>query len=569
MSLRRHTTFLGKLESALPWIGSGLVLALLLGGGAWWLLVRRPANDANRPADLKDPAILALADESRTLEQRFRRAEELGAIADPEIAGLRRALDLHQQWMRATGQRGAEPAARLAALELALATIDARAHAARSRDAERRARESFARGAREDGLAGLREALAAQQAANALPPATGVRDLSRAGVLGQEIEQLLAEPVIAERNAGLAAAARSLEARDWLRAREEFRAVRALQLRINREFPRTQHADIAALDRIDGEIESLNSADLVAASERAERQAETLRQRGEFEASAASLVEALDLQKRINREFPRGRFASSARLEALEIARQTALSQPVAEKLQALDREITAALRDGRAAEVPRRVGDALALADALLAQHPRSRLLDAGVRLKFSYLSLLGDQLPTVVEWTRDQFRPLPGATGASLERTEVPQRLYARVMNTNPSRNAGPLLPVDSVTQADAEEFCRRLTWVLGRRVRLPTEPEFRAAVAAGAGAPAGWWSAETSGQKSRATDARTEAEFSDLLGNLAEWLAPADEKAAEGLVAGGSYADDRAALAALPLVRVARSERARTIGFRVVLE
>jgi formylglycine-generating enzyme required for sulfatase activity len=71
-----------------------------------------------------------------------------------------------------------------------------------------------------------------------------------------------------------------------------------------------------------------------------------------------------------------------------------------------------------------------------------------------------------------------------------EVTQEEYEGVMGENPSESSGPRHPVEQVTYAEAEEFCRRLTereqeaGRLGedRRYRLPTEAEWVWAAIAG---------------------------------------------------------------------------------------
>jgi formylglycine-generating enzyme required for sulfatase activity len=78
----------------------------------------------------------------------------------------------------------------------------------------------------------------------------------------------------------------------------------------------------------------------------------------------------------------------------------------------------------------------------------------------------------------------------GFYLGATEVTQAQYERVCQANPSQFKGANLPVDSVTFAEAQDFCRRLTTLeraagrlpLGEVYRLPTEAEWEYACRAG---------------------------------------------------------------------------------------
>jgi formylglycine-generating enzyme required for sulfatase activity len=63
-----------------------------------------------------------------------------------------------------------------------------------------------------------------------------------------------------------------------------------------------------------------------------------------------------------------------------------------------------------------------------------------------------------------------------------EVTQQQYEKVMDANPSRYKGSMLPVDSVSWNDANEFCQRLSETENRPYRLPTEVEWEYACRAG---------------------------------------------------------------------------------------
>ena len=62
---------------------------------------------------------------------------------------------------------------------------------------------------------------------------------------------------------------------------------------------------------------------------------------------------------------------------------------------------------------------------------------------------------------------------------KTEVSQALYSTIVGYNPSRFVGDLKPTESVSWNEASQFRKRLSWIMGLRVRLPKEHEFRSAI------------------------------------------------------------------------------------------
>jgi formylglycine-generating enzyme required for sulfatase activity len=74
----------------------------------------------------------------------------------------------------------------------------------------------------------------------------------------------------------------------------------------------------------------------------------------------------------------------------------------------------------------------------------------------------------------------------------TPVTQALHAVVTGLTPSTCEGDLrLPVESVNWFDAQQFCSRLTVLLGTRARLPTEAEWEHACRAGTDPDQDYWS------------------------------------------------------------------------------
>ena len=558
-------------NTSLPWIGVGGAALAIVGGVFWWGF-GQPQQAAEKSSP-HDPAMVRLMDESRALERDFARIRDNRTPTAEDLQQLQRAIDNQREWMRATGSTDPEQVQRLSDLEAMYDASWGRSTIARTQSEEAAGRELLAAGKREEGVLRLRAALEQQRLLNQRQGAGSGRDLGRETLLAQEIERLEAEPVGAELAKVVAEAERLRDEKKTAEALAAYHRAHELQLRLNREFARTQLSSLANLEKFEAEIATLDSVALLTEVMDLSAQAADAQGRGQSAEAVALLERASAAQQKLNTDFPRSRHASAERVDALEVARQTELSSDAARRVAQLDREVAAKLRSGDLTNVPEMLLEGARLQDAMFTRLPRSRRLDPELRLKFNYLLLQREMVGPVVKALADQFRPVPGRNVRML-RSEVPQRLFELVMRGNPSRQSGADLPVESVSALDAAEFCRRLSWVIGSAVRLPTEGEYRAAlgtVPTGIALTAQTWAQERSEQRihSVGSSAASAAGFFDLLGNVAEWLAPDRADAEVTLVAGGSYAEPEADLANVPMEKRNRLERARTIGFRVVAE
>lgn len=434
--------------------------------------------------------------------------------------------------------------------------------------AESLAREQEAARAREEGrvpLAGekLREALRLQRELNTL--LTGAeKDAARESRLVAALEQLDAEPlrvaVAAARS--LAAAARVRES--WPEALKALEQARAAQAELNARFPDGPVADRAMLDTIAAETADVLAAQAVAR----ELGADAAAMQGRRTEAAAAYAQAEQAWREIAGRIRHLQPNAASRIEALGAKRETVLAADALEKVAAIEREIEGALRARRFAPAVEKIGEAAALLEQVSRTFPRGLGGAGETRRKIAFLAEQRPTLEAIAAEVERSLTPLPGGQSLDLLRMEVTQDLYARVAGGNPSRQAGRLLPVDSVTWAEAREFCTRLSWLLGRAVRLPSEAEFRAARLM---APEKGWSAENSQGRAREVGSASGAKPGavDLAGNVAEWLQPTQADGATAPVAGGSYLDSTETLERTPIVAIEKRLRARHIGFRVVVE
>ena len=382
----------------------------------------------------------------------------------------------------------------------------------------------------------LREAWELQREVNRSAPDL-IRDRAREARLERDLNQLVGEPLRAEIAASLARADAALKAESWDEALAEFRAARSLQDRLNREFPRTRFSDLALIARIDAEIAALDAEGLDARVAESWETGRRLAAAGREEAAAEALAKAAEAQRSLNERFSKSRFVSMERLERIEADRQTLLASSAWRDAASLTMRARGHLQRRQvfqAQELLREAGEKIAGA---FTRYPNARGADEALRLRLSFLNARSGELAAIQDGIFDRLLPLAGHPGRALLRGKVRQEEFVRIMNQNPSRTPGREFAVDSISATEAAEFCERLGWILGLKVRLPSADEMRAAVRDAA------------------------AGFENVAGGSdEEWIGAADQASAQAAV--WNAAEQRAGMAPA-------SARSAARGFRVVVE
>lgn len=542
-----------RLEDWRAYSGPALALLILvvMGAVAGWryyaTLTRESPVDRRSPEEPLPAAGGAVDDESR-------------------LAVLDRLIVRQGELMRAQGGVDPEQKARLARLEEERAALRVRLYRERSRRAELDAVAAEGAGQVEPAREKWEEALRWQHEANVNQSPADVADVAREARLAAQVDDRRAAGLRAVIEREQARAEQAERAEDWATAGAAYAAWRAAQATLNEQLPGSRHADPRALDRLDAALASTKAAVLAAAISRHEAEAAAAERAGTLPVATAAMQAAWQAQQTINTELPGSRYASAERAAEYDARWQTLAATDGQQRVLRLAGEARAMLRQRDLAGAVTRVEAALAAWEENAAAYPRSRGRSPALRRELVFLDLRRADLGALQQALEVGLRPLPEGRGAQLLGTEVSQRLYERLMNFNPSPRLGPGLPVVNVSWAEAAAFCERAGWILGRTVRLPTDAEFRSALAQQRGLPRLQEAGGPGQSRSVAAAGPDVAGFADLIGNVAEWLGPGTPYTAE--VAGGSYLTP-APLAALPLVTENKTKRSPQIGFRFVVE
>lgn len=447
-------------------------------------------------------------------------------------------------------------------LEYKREALHSRASSERSKFLERDAMVSLRSGKMDGVQEALREALRLQRDANR-PLTPGVEaDLDRESRLANEVARNEIEPIEREIVALLKVADANPAA-----ALTALRSAAERQLSLNDKFAGTAYANMARLMEIETRIATAESAPLVAEMEAAERAAKVASSASQPKLADEAYQKAWQFQRQINEQHPKSQYASAERLAVLERQRQTVLATGMLERVVALDQAAGKLLRAGAVGPALDKIHDASAQLDQVMSEYPLAVGDFGKLRTRLDFLWLLRGRIGRLRTEVIDNLAPLATDRRTDMLHTEIPQSLYAEVMNDNPSASLDNRLPVDSVTCQEAEDFCERLSWVLGRTVRLPTREEFLAVASHAV------WSrsrANSDGHSWAVGSMGALGEpFQDLLGNVAEWLQPDSLESAVAHIAGGSYLDSAAQPAAATIIITDKNRRARYVGFRIVLE
>ena len=301
--------------------------------------------------------------------------------------------------------------------------------------------------------------------------------------------------------------------------------------------------------------------------------AQTAATSGDYEKAATLFSQAIERQRAVAKEFPQSSMAGAERWNFIEKTRQNTLSQPVERRLSSALDKLATALEAGDDNGVQNTICEAQMTYLELLRTYAVSDAAKNPSFKKIPYLFSVRADVCMLRKALMEHLRDIPGDSQWKMLDREVSQMIFVKICGGNPSARKADNLPVEGLTMTEARLFAQRLSWIIGKDVRLPDIARYMAAVKP---VDASWvrkgtWNCVTAPSREIqpvATSAPDARGYYDLIGNVSEWIEPESINAAQAVVIGGSVRDNPIRLTEIPQDPHDITERIRNNGFRVIV-
>ncbi len=521
-----------------------------------------------------DKESFELLKESETLEAEFEKEAALGKVTEGALEKLRKAIAIQEIYIEKSRIRDRTPADRLLKLKTRFQNIQAAPLADIVADLEKRAKIDFEAKKYDSARALYQQAYDVQSTINSDYPLSEYKDIKKSVVYSREAKMIMALPMYTESVDAENAAKAALDSGNWRKAQDEFERAINLVSQMNAKFPSSHYSDYARLQRLEVELASLKSASIDENKRKYIKKAESALENKDYLLASEAYGDALELQKEINKTFPKSRYASEESVAELERKRSETFSWKFGVEILNQEKTLDSALRKGNMREVSEISQNLLRKAEQFKHDFPQSSMIGADLLLRLRYINFMLKDIPEIQNLVNSNLIPLVGVQGKKMLNTEVTQKLFTLVMQENPSRYAeNPLNPVESVTFDDVNRFNKRLSWILGRKVALPTEKEFLDCLGSLRYVDINeisWNNLNSSGTtKPVASKKRNDKGFYDLIGNVAEFVQPdGNSDVLRVQVMGGNSQSSTDEIARVEKISVDPKQRNRMIGFRIVV-
>ncbi len=507
--------------------------------------------------------------ESEKLESQFEQNVTQKGMTEETVALLRKAIRLQEVYIDRAVTRDRAPAERLMKLRKRLQNIEAKPLSQIVESLEKKAKDAEANNDLEKANKYLMEAYEIQTKINVDYALSEFRNVHKALKFDNDAKTLQARPIYLRSVEAEKLARAAVEARNWDKAHAEFERAIALLSKINADFPNSVYTDFTRLQSLDIELESLKSSTLYVKLETAIKKAQQAKDDKNFPLAAEAYGDAVEIQRTINKTYPRSRHASDEDLAKYEKEKSDAYSWDFANAIKVLDKKLFELIEKCDISAIADMSTNLLNKAEHFKADYPRSELIDADIVLRLRYINFMVRDIEQIQNLV---FKNTVSVNGKKMLKTEVSQKLYKLIMRENPSRYVDDEKPVDSVSYDDVERFCLRLSWLTSKKISLPSKEDFIEAVGSLRYTDLNdiSWNNLNSGSQTHkiATKKMNDKGFYDLLGNVEEFVLPTDSTSELIPVMGGSAQSTTDSILDFARKNVDPKTRSRVLGFRIII-
>ncbi len=512
--------------------------------------------------------------ESEMLEDEFEKASLAAKVTEADIEKLRRAIALQEVYIDKARLIDRAPAERLLKLQTRLDDTEAAPLAEIIAELEKKALAAETEEKDSEAVEIYKQLYDLQSRINTDYPHSKYKDIRKSAQFDSRVKMFLARPMYLKSVEAENAAREALEKGDWATAQLQFEKAIETITQMNSTYPTSVYTDFARLQKLDIELDSLKSSSLAAKINDYLEKARSAEAAGDHILASESYGDAVEVQKELNRLFPKSEHASDEKISDYEKKRVDAYSWKFAKEIVEQDKLLNRALYDGDFEKAKDISLNLLRKSEQFKTNFPRSQTVNDDLILRLRYITFMANNIPQIQKQVLGNLQKIEGFDSVEMLKTEVPQDLFILIMQENPSRDSdNPRKPVDSVTAEEISRFCNRLSWILGRNVSLPSKAQFKAAVGSLRYADLNEisWNNINSGGHTHpvATKKPNDRGFYDLLGNVGEYVISDDEDAVSGYkILGGGAQTQTDSMLDLSEFSMDEKQRNRMVGFRIVV-
>ena len=512
--------------------------------------------------------------ESEMLEDEFEKASLAAKVTEADIEKLRRAIALQEVYIDKARLIDRAPAERLLKLQTRLDDTEAAPLAEIIAELEKKALAAETEEKDSEAVEIYKQLYDLQSRINTDYPHSKYKDIRKSAQFDSRVKMFLARPMYLKSVEAENAAREALEKGDWATAQLQFEKAIETITQMNSTYPTSVYTDFARLQKLDIELDSLKSSSLAAKINDYLEKARSAEAAGDHILASESYGDAVEVQKELNRLFPKSEHASDEKISDYEKKRVDAYSWKFAKEIVEQDKLLNRALYDGDFEKAKDISLNLLRKSEEFKTNFPRSQTVNDDLILRLRYITFMANNIPQIQKQVLGTLQKIEGFDSVEMLKTEVPQDLFILIMQENPSRDSdNPRKPVDSVTAEEISRFCNRLSWILGRNVSLPSKAQFKAAVGSLRYADLSEisWNNINSGGHTHpvATKKPNDRGFYDLLGNVGEYVISDDEDAVSGYkIIGGGAQTQTDSMLDLSEFSMDEKQRNRMVGFRIVV-